>query len=110
MNAFCSPGGDAKPEELGGNDLASTDLRLRRANTKLTIPAMRTAAPPIAMPAIAPGLRAGLDESEAGDVLFALAEAVEVTEIVVGVKAVGVAVEDTPDGAADTMPLAVRLT
>jgi hypothetical protein len=50
------------------------------------MPKIETAAPPIAMPAIALGLRSGLDEvEEIGG--FALAVAEDVGETVVGVKA-----------------------
>lgn len=50
------------------------------------MPKTETAAPPIAMPAMAPGLRTGLDEVEdLGGFVLAVAE--DVGETVVGVKA-----------------------
>ncbi len=55
------------------------------------MPKIGTAAPPIAMPAIALGLRSGLDEVEdLGGFVLAVAE--DVGEMVVGVKARRVAV------------------
>lgn len=98
------------PEVLGWYDITSVGLRLLNARIMATIPMISTAAPPMAMPAMAPGLRAGPDDDLAELLLFALADAIEVGEIVVGVKAVGVAVTVWSDGAADAIPSAVRLT
>lgn len=114
---FCSPGGDASDMGVVGYDICCTGLGLLRKSTSATTAARSTAAPPIAIPAMAPGLRAGLDvvvdDLLAVDVGSVLVEVVVgyVEDIVVGMKGVGVAVEEpceyeTPAA----MPLAVRLT
>jgi len=63
------------------------------------------AAAPIVMPAMAPRLGARLDEG--GKEIMGLA-----LEVVLGCRCegFGVAVADCPDGAAEPMPLAARLT
>lgn len=84
------------------------------------IPRIGTAAPPIAIPAIAPGLRDDLDDGEELEGV-ALADDDEEEEddgvgaMVVGVKAVGVAVDAAlcppeEDAADPAMPSAVKFT
>ncbi len=68
----------------------------------------RTAAPPIAMPAMAPGERVGEDEGEDGEEEEE-GEEVAVGEMVVNWNSVGVA-EGEPEDAAPGIPEAERLT
>lgn len=89
-----------------------TGLRLLRQKTSATTAARSTAAPPIAIPAMAPGLNDALDavvdELAVADVGSVLAED---EDIVVGIKGVGVAAEEPcEDEPLAAMPLAVRLT
>lgn len=114
---FCSPGGDARDMGVVGYDICCTGLRLLSNSTSATTAARSTAAPPIAIPAMAPGLSVELDAvvdvSPAVDVVSVLAEDVggNVEDIVVGIKGVGVAVEEScEDETPAAMPLAVRLT
>ena len=59
---FCSPGGDARDMDVVGYDICCTGLRLLSKNTSATTAARSTAAPPITIPAMAPGLNVALDE------------------------------------------------
>lgn len=59
---FCSPGGDAKDMGVVGYDICCTSLRLLSKRTSATIAARSTAAPPIAILAMAPWLSVALDE------------------------------------------------
>ena len=94
-----------------------TGLRLLSTNTSATTAVRNTAAPPMAIPAMAPGLNVALDvvvdELLAGNVGSVLWEEVEddSEDIVVGMKGVGVAVEDPCDDETLTAtPFAERLT
>ena len=69
---------------------------------------IRTAAPPIAMPAMAPGERTGEEEVD-GEEEEGEGEEVAVGEIVVNWNAVGVA-DGEPEDAAPGTPEAERLT
>ena len=116
---FCSPGGEAKPELVPYMDggVASILMGLRRLimKTSAMMKAKMTAAPPMAMPAIAPGDSAG--EEEVGvppEVPEGPAEVDDVGVVVgwettVGTKCVGMAEGPTFE-AAEGMPEADRLT
>lgn len=100
-----------------GYGVCCTGLRLLSKRTTATIAARSTAAPPIAIPAMAPGLSVALDAVVDGllavDVGSLLAEDVgeDVDDIMVGIKGVGVAAEEScEDETPAAMPLAVRLT
>ena len=97
--------------------VSRTGLRLLGTNTNATTAARNTAAPPMATPAMAPGLSFALDvvvdELLAGAVGSVLGEEVEddSEDIVVGMKGVGVAVEDPcDDETLAATPFAERLT
>ena len=103
--------------DIVGCGFSRTGLRLPSTNTNATIAARDNAAPPMAMPAMAPGLSVALDavvdELLAEDVGSVLGEEVEEDseDIVVGIKGVGVAVEDPCDDETPAAtPLAERLT
>ena len=116
---FCSPGGEAKPELVpymdGGGASILMGLRRLIMKTSAIMKAKMTAAPPMAMPAIAPGDSAGEEEvevppeapedpAEVDDV-----GAVVGWEMTVGTKCVGMAEGPTLE-APEGMPEADRLT
>ena len=94
-----------------------TGLRFLSTNISAITAVRSTAAPPIAIPAMAPGLSVALDVSVdellGEDVGSVLGEEVEENseDIVVGMKGVGVAVEDPCDDETPAAtPFAERLT
>ena len=116
---FCSPGGEAKPELVpymdGGGASILMGLRRLIMKTSAITKAKMTAAPPMAMPAIAPGESAGEEEVEVPP--EAPEDPVEVDDVgavvgrvmTVGIKCVGMAEGPTLE-AAEGMPEADRLT
>ena len=103
--------------DIVGCCVPRTGLRLLSTNTNATTAARNTAAPPMAIPAMAPGLSVALDVVVdallADDVGSVFGEEVEEDseDIVVGMKGVGVAVEDPCDDETPaTTPFAERLT
>ena len=102
---------------IGGCCVPRTGLRLLSTNTSAITAAKNTAAPPMAIPAMVPGLSVALDvvvdDLLAEDVGPMLGEEVEddSVNIVVGMKGVGVAVENPCDDETPAAtPFAERLT